>query len=793
MRLDPGTILGAFEIVAPIGAGGMGEVYRAKDTRLGRVVAIKVLREEFSRDPQRRSRFDREARAISSLNHPHICTLLDVGHHDEIDYLVMEFVEGPTLAASLARGPLPPGDALRNGIEIAHALDAAHKQGIVHRDLKPSNVVITASGVKLLDFGVAKMIDTTPGASDEARSGSTSDPTVEQALTEEGRVVGTLEYMAPEQLRGEAVDARTDIFALGGILYRMSTGRSPFTGTNDAALVASILERDAPPASSLNPGSPHGLDRVVQRCLAKDPAERWQTAGDAAKELEWILAHPTGEPPSRSRRIVVATALGALLLAVLLWLNWPRHASVSGTGSTQRIRSLAVLPLENFSRDPEQEYFADGMTEALTTRLAQISALSVISRTSVMQYRQVHKPLPQIGKELNVDAVIEGSIQRSGDKVAITVELIDAASDHQLWARSYERELRDILVLEQDVARAIADEIRVRLTPEERARLSDAREVDPTAYETYLKGVVALDTRTENGVFAAMSEFGSMIEKNPDDPLPYNGMALAYIALVDFYRAPSETMPQARAAASRALQLDPNLAEAHASLARVEYGYDWDWVNAANEFTRALQLKPSYAPGHAMYAQYLSAIGRHAEAIAEAARARELDPLSPRRGEWLLFMARRYGESIATCNSAAERNPTLYQPRMVRGLVYTEERKFSEAIADLERASQLSDSPLVAAMLGAAYAAAGRTAAAEKILARLETESGRYACPYETAIIYSKLGNADKAFQWLERGYRERSWCMVWLKVDPRLDPLRSDPRYQSLLRRVNFPALGNK
>jgi eukaryotic-like serine/threonine-protein kinase len=788
MRLDPGTILGSFEIIAAIGAGGMGEVYKAKDTRLGRMVAIKVLREEFSGDQLRRSRFEREARAISSLNHPYICTLLDVGHQDRIEYLVMELVDGPTLATSLARGPLPPGEILRNGIEIAYALDAAHKHGIVHRDLKPSNIAVTPSGVKLLDFGVAKMMETSPAAPGEAHNAPTTDPTAEQPLTDDGRIVGTLECMAPEQLRGEAADARTDIFALGGVLYRMATGRPPFTGAGDAALIASILEHDAPLASSLNDRNPRGLDRIVQRCLAKKPAERWQSAGDVARELEWIAAHPTPEPRSKPWLIAGTAAFIALLLAVLLWLNGFRQTTVAGTGGAHRIRSLAVLPLENFSRDPEQEYFADGMTEALTTSLAQISALSVISRTSVMKYGRAHASSQQIGKELNVDALIEGSVQRSGDKVAITVQLIDAASDHHLWARSYERELRDVLGLEQDMARAIADQIRIRLTPEERMRLSDAREVDPAAYEMYLKGLFALDKHTENGVFEAMSRFGSMIEKNPDDPLPYNGMALAYIALVDFFRAPSETMPQARAAASRALQLDPNLAEAHASLARVEFGYDWDWANAAREFTRALQLKPSLARVHFLYSQYLSALGRHAAAIAEVTRSRELDPLSPRHGSFLLLMARRYDDAIAAASNAAEGDPNLYSPLMVRGLVYTEEGRFPEAIADLERASQLSDSPLVAAMLAAAYAAAARRAEAEKLLARLETATGRYACPYETAIVYSKLGKVDKAFQWLERGYRERSWCMVWLKVDPRLDPLHGDVRYHSLLRRMNFP-----
>ncbi|MFY9550495.1 MAG: serine/threonine-protein kinase, partial [Thermoanaerobaculia bacterium] len=571
MTLSAGTRLGPYEILDQIGAGGMGVVYRARDTRLGREVAVKVLPESLSADSDRLRRFEQEARAASALNHPNIITVHDFGQQNGSPYVVSELLEGATLRERLTQGSPPARKAVDYGIQIAHGLAAAHEKGIVHRDLKPENVFVTQDGrVKILDFGLAKL--TQP----EAADGGTKAPT--QAGTEPGVVLGTVGYMSPEQVRGQAADPRSDIFSFGAVLYEMLTGERAFRGESAIETMNAILKEEPPEISASRPHLSPALDRVVRRCLEKSPAERFQSSRD----LGFALAEAAGssaQPASvfreggRSWRVlgtVAASLASVIVLALVLDLAGLRRRLLGRGGAAQPIHSLAVLPLENLSRDPQQEYFADAMTEELIASVSQISALRVISRTSVMQYKAAKRPLPEIARALNVDAVVEGSVLRSGDSVRITAQLIDAKSDRHLWAKSYQRDLRDVLALQGEVARAIAREVEAKLTGAERARLERSHPIDPRAHEAYLQGRLFLEEGSEEGLKKAFDSFQKALQIEPNFAGAYSGLA-SYYAILPFHSqfSPAQVFPQARAAAQRAVELDENLAEAHASLAYI--------------------------------------------------------------------------------------------------------------------------------------------------------------------------------------------------------------------------------
>ncbi len=793
-----GRTLGPFRVVAEIGAGGMGVVYRARDERLGRDVALKVLPASALADPDARTRLLGEARTASALNHPHICTVHEVGEADGRIFIALELVDGQPLSAVIPPGGLPAETVVRLGTQIADALGHAHEHGVVHRDLKTANVMVTADGrAKILDFGLATHGPTE--LSEVTRS--------QVSLAGGGEIAGTLPFMAPEVLRGERADSRSDVWALGVVLYEMASGGRPFAGDTGFELTSAIL-RDPPPPMPAN--VPPGLQAIVRRCLSKPPAERYRRAGEVRAALEAVglgLSSPVVPPPARQdvarppaalerRRGVGRIALvsaGVVAAGALAWLGAGALHRRGGDGAAPTIRSIAVLPLVNMSPDRSDDYFAEGMTEALTSSLAQIRALRVTSRTSVMQYEGTRKPVPEIARELNVDALVEGSILRAGGRVKITAQLIHAADAPHLWAREYERDVRDVLTLQSEVAREIAAEIKVEVTPSERARLGRERPVNPEAHELYLRGRFMLSRAAdEPSIRKAIEIFQQALKLDPTSAPSYAGLADAYEALTDNYVAPKEVMPQARAAAERALALDETLAEAHASLAYELLIFEWMFPQAEKEVRRAIELNPSYAPAHDTYAAFLTATRRFDEADREARRAAELDPFAvimATNRSWYLMAAHRYEEAIEVARRTVDLEPACGQCYAQLSVVQACSGDYAGAIANGRKGAELDSSPLVLAFLGTSYAIAGKQAETRRVVAQLkEISKTRFLCPYEIGVAYLHLGEKEEALRWLEKGYEERSYCMVWLGVDPRLDALRSDPRLTDLVRRIGLP-----
>jgi serine/threonine-protein kinase len=787
-----GRTLGHYRVLEQIGAGGMGVVYRAHDDRLERDVALKVLPPGTLADDSARKRFRKEALSLSRLNHPNIATAYDFDTAEGIDFLVTELVPGMTLDDKLVAGALPEKEVIQIGLQMAEGLEAAHREGMIHRDLKPGNLRLTPEGrLKILDFGLAKGVDpVAPG-------------TVTQSISEPGGAAGTLAYMAPEQLKDEKVDRRADLWAAGVVLHELATGQRPFVGKTATALADKILHAPAPSPQALQPKLSARLADVILKCLDKDAENRYQSAQELAVDLRRLLA--TGAAPvirsagqaSTKRRAAWVGAIGAVALLGSIWgfnLGGVRDRLLDQP-TAPRIRSLAVLPLENLSRDPEQDYFADGMTEELIADLSQISALRVISRTSVMQYKSARKSLPDIGKELNVDAVVEGSVERSGGRVRINAQLIDAPTDTHVWANSYERDLGDTLALQDEVAAAIAHEIRIKLTPSEQARLATPRAINPEAHEAYLRGLYHISKRNEIDLGKSIAYFQQAIDRDSNYALAYAGLADAYALRGSFlYMAlpPREVMPKSKDAALRALQIDNSLGEVHATLAYTEMIYDWNWVKSEEDFKRAIEISPNYAQAHHWYALYLAARGRQDESVAEMKRAQELDPLSliiNTNVGWTLYYAGRYDAAIEQLRKALELDPDFFVAHWELGLAYDQKGLHEEARSEFQKARMFSPgNAVILASLGEAYAGLGRKNDAREILHQLiQLSKQRFVSPYVIAELNASLGVEDQAFQWLEKAYAQRDNNLIFLKVDPRLRTIRSDPRFQDLLRRIGL------
>ena len=787
------VVSGRFQVIRLIGRGGMGEVYLAHDQRMDREVALKVPPASALADTSARKRLRKEAQTLSKLNHPNIETIFEIGSQGDLEFLVVEYIPGATLSDMLAKGSLPEKEVARLGAQLANGLAAAHAQRVVHRDLKPANLRVTPNGwLKILDFGIAQW-------SRPERAAPAPHDTTESGRESPG-AAGTLPYMSPEQLQLELADARSDIYAAGAVLYEMATGQRPFAEGAVPRLIDAILHQQLVPPRALNARVSLELERIVTKCLQKEPENRYQSAQDLEVDLRQLATPQTARPAAALSRVqrrrryaglsfALIVALAAILIA---WgLRGWRHR-VPGRVDAEPIDSLAVLPLENLSGDSQQEYFADGMTDELITDLAQISALRVISRTSVMQYKGTHKPLRAIAHELNVKAIVEGTVLRSGEHVRIAAELIDARTDSHLWARSYDRDLRDILKLQSEVARDITNEIRVKVTPQERARLAVAGPVNLEAYEAYLRGRYHWSERTEDGLELAISYFKQAIQKDPTDALAYAGIADSYNALgSNDFLSPRQAFPQAKAAALKALEMDPNLAEAHASLAFAIWNHEFDWGRVESEYRRAIELNPGYATAYHWYAGYLSGMGRHAEAIVAIKKARELDPLSSRINAnvgFILYCARQYDQAIAELRKAQEMDPGGDASYRYLGLVYVQKGDYQDAIAALERNNQLLAGRGGSALdLAYAYAAAGRQQEARRILGRqMKGSKQNYVSALAIARVYAALGEKDDAFTWLQKAYEDRT--IPLLKVDPTLDSLRPDPRFRALLVSMKLP-----
>ena len=783
-----GQTLGHYRILEKAGAGGMGVVYRAEDESLERDVALKVLPSGALAGDLVRRRFQKEAMALAKLNHPNIGTVYEFGTQDGVDFIAMEYVAGKTLREKLANGSLPEREVVRLGMQIAAALEEAHSRGLIHRDLKPENISITERGdAKVLDFGLAKLLHA-------EKEGMT------ETMTRVDAAVGTLPYMCPEQLRGERVDARSDIYSAGAVLYEMATSQPAFWGSVPSKITDAILHQPPVPPRAINRGISAELERIILKCLEKEPEDRFQSAKELGVDLRRLFApssvtavHRRGISRSISAWAFVKAAGVLLLAAGTVFAIVERRTWSNSRGSMPQIRSLAVLPLTNLSADPHQAYFADGVTEELINELSRIGAIRVISRTSVMQYEGKQPPLSQIARELKVDAVLEGTVQRAGNEVKISISLVDTRSDRNLWGESFQGDLSNVLTLQSQVARAVATKIQVRLTPEESATLSANRPVNPQAYEAYLQGRYLWNKRTPTDLKRAIGSYKEALAIDPTYALAYVGLAECY-SLLSVYGevAPREAMPLAKAAAVRALEIEKNVAEAQAVLADIEWTYDWDAGKAEAGFRQALALSPNYASAHQWYALFLSNHARHDEAIVEIERAQQLDPLSliiEANAGIDHYYARQYDAATQILTKAVQREPDFWVLHSMLGQVYLAKGQTDLAISEFEKAQAVSpENVRITSMLGLAYARAGRQQEAERLLQDMVgLSSKRYVSPALIAIVHMGLGHTEATFTWLEKAYQERSDWMNLLKTEPLFDPLRNDSRFRALLKNVGL------
>lgn len=747
MTIQAGTTLGRYRLLAPLGAGGMGEVWRAHDGNLDREVAIKVLAHGASGDASSRERFRREALVLASLSHPGVATIHDFDAQDGIEFIVMELVTGGSLETLLERGPLPLGEVSRVGSAIAQALQVAHERGFLHRDLKPGNIVFTDSGQpKILDFGLALLLSAGKGTG---------------KLTQTGMILGSLPYMAPEQLLGDADSVHTDIYALGVLLFEMTTGRRPFIKERSEALMFEIFGNAAPSVRSIREDASLALDALIDSCLAKDAAHRPASAAQVGDAL---------------RAMNSETVSGAAV---------PLAASPA-------IRSIAVLPLRNVSRDPAQEYFADGMTEAIIADLSRIAALKVISRTSVMQYKGVEKPLPEIARELNVDAVLEGSAHLVGNRVRISVQLIAARTDVTLWAERYDRELTDVLALQSSVAEAVAREIAIQVTPEEARRLTARRTVNAEAHLEVMKCRTSAFAATKDALDVAVRHARRALDIDPEYAPAWSALADCQVfRAIRGMASPAEAVAEAESAANRALALDPSLGDAHVSLGLTQSITGQARAGLAS-LERAIELNPGIALAHNMLARALVAFERHEEALAAVNRSVQLDPLSTliRTGVGdAYYFAREYEKSVFHYRMSIELDPRFDGAHTDLARALEMLGRFDEARAAYEEGRRLSGG-VAGPTFGLAHleVAAGNHAEARRILGELTAaRESRVVSAWGLGALHASLGDVDDAFRWLEIAIAEKASGLLLLRVHPRLDPIRGDPRYWPMVRLVGL------
>jgi serine/threonine protein kinase/Flp pilus assembly protein TadD len=778
--LAAGQRFGPYEALSPLGEGGMGEVYLAVDTRLGRKVALKLLPSSYTDDADRVRRFGQEARAASALNHPNIVTIYEVGRVDGHYFIAAEYVEGKTLRERLKREPMDFKSALEIAIPVASALDAAHHAGIVHRDVKPENVMIRPDGlVKLLDFGIAKLT--------EKRSKLDLDSeaaTAVKAHTSPGMIIGTAAYMSPEQTRGETVDARTDIFSFGTLLYEMLTGEQPFTGETMYHTIVAILEKEPPPVSQFNNSYQPEIEKIIKKCLAKKADERYSTANnllDDLKEVREELAFQSklerSSAPSKK-----AEAETEIIRA-------------KTTSETEKLNSIAVLPFTNISAEVENEYFCDGLAEELLNTLAKIEDLKVAARTSAFSFKNKNVEISEIGKTLNVKAVLEGSVRRSGNRLRISVQLVNAADGYHLWSERYDREMRDIFDVQDEITLAVVDALKVKLLGEEKAAILKRYTDNTEAYELYLKGLYHCNKWTDEGLRKGMEYFEKALEKDPE-------FAAAYAKIADYYHfsshiglfSPQEIFPKWKAAAERALEVDEGLDDAHLAMAHIYFYYDRDWAASQREYERAVELNPNSPDAHKYYGLFLASRERFDQAVAEAKKALELDPLSIAvnivAGFVYLFVD-RMDDTLRLVRRMIELDSNAPHGYWLGGSLLMANGEYEEAVEALQKSLSLGDNQMALGKLGCAYGLAGRRDEALKVLDQLFEMRGRqYADPFNIARVYSGLGDNDNAFRWMERAVEEHSADLVFLKryVEAGAglyfgESFSTDSRYEDILR----------
>lgn len=746
------TTVSHYRILEKLGGGGMGVVYRARDLKLGRTVALKFLAERSGRDPEALRRFAREAQAASAINHPNICTVYEIDDNAGQPFIAMEFLEGMTLKHRINERSLDTETLVGLAVAFAEGLAAAHALGIVHRDIKPANLFVTVRGqAKILDFGVAKLLPLS-GGPDEITGEYLPPPS--SAVTLPGMSLGTLAYMSPEQARGEAVDARTDIFSFGAVLYEMATGRTAFPASNPGLTFDAILHKAPPPPETLNPNMPAELARIIAKALDKNREARYQTGTEMLADL------------TRLERSLEAS-----------------HALVAEPAPN----ALAVLPFENAAEDPDTDYLCDGISEGLINNLSQLSGLRVIARGTVFRYRGRGVDPQAVGRELGVSAVLVGRVTHRADALVVGAELIDVARGWRLWGERYNRRIDDLLSVEEEIIREISRKLRLKLRGEQTEHLARRAAHNPAAHQAYLAGRYQWNRWTPEGFKSAISHFEGAVALDPGYPLGHAGIADAW-SLLGLYALypPKEAFPRAKAAALKALELDPMLAEAHSALGTVRFFYEWDWPAASADFRRAIELNPSYVSSHHLYSSALSAMGSHDEALAEAQLTLTMDPLSLvaiLNVGWALFRARRYQDAIAQCRRALGIDPNFLRASELLGLACALTGASHEAVAAARQAMAAHEnSPRSLAVCGCIFALTGHREEARQTVEELRALARqRYVPSLSLAFVSAALGKMDAAMAWLQRAFDEQDSLLVWLRVEPRLDNLRSDPRFKEL------------